>query len=80
MPPLAANPLAVLDPAISPDRFGTYRAAARGDDDLARQLYVWDRDLAVAVLRDIAILEVALRNAMHLAASAQWGIHWYADQ
>lgn len=80
MPPLAANPLAVLDHAISPDRFGTYRAAARGDDDLARQLYVWDRDLAVAVLRDIAILEVALRNAMHLAASAQWGIHWYADQ
>jgi hypothetical protein len=80
MPPLAVNPLAVLHHAISPDRFGTYRAAARGDDDLARQLYVWDRDLAVAVLRDIAILEMALRNAMHLTASAQWGIHWYADR
>lgn len=53
--------------AISPDRLGTYRAAAaqRGHDELA--LYVWDRDVAAAAIADIAILEVAMRNAMNEA-------------
>lgn len=75
----ASDPLAVLDHAISHDRFGTYKAAAGGDVNLARKLYIWDRDVAIAVLSDIAILEVAFRNAMHAAATRQWGPHWYAD-
>jgi len=64
---------------ISEPRFGTFLAAAADDTRLARELYVWNRDLSVAVLADIAILEVALRNAMHEAATAAWGTHWYAD-
>lgn len=68
-----------LERGISVARFATFMAAARGGVDLARDLYVWNRDLSVAFLADIAILEVALRNAMHDAASSQWGCHWYAS-
>lgn len=70
---------AALNLAISVDRMGTYLAAVGGDATRARRLYVWDRDLSSAVLADIAIVEVALRNAMHKALSAQWGPHWYED-
>lgn len=41
---------------------------------------MWNRDLSVAFLGDIAILEVAMRNAMHDAATAAWGAMWFADQ
>ena len=41
------------------------------------ELYLWDRDLAAAALADIAVLEVALRNAMsarlvEIAGRADW--------
>ncbi|MGO4533480.1 hypothetical protein [Leifsonia sp. 2MCAF36] len=68
-----------LDQAISADRLATYLAAANGDRALARALYVWDRDLSIAILADIAILEVAMRNAMHLALSSVWGQTWYEN-
>jgi hypothetical protein len=68
---------AALDRAISTPRYTSYLTAARNDPDLARDLYVWDRNLAVAVLADLAIVEVGLRNAMHDALSAQWGPAWY---
>jgi hypothetical protein len=78
---LQAQPssLADLDRGISLDRFATFQAAAAGDNDLARALYLWNRDLSVAFLADIAILEVALRNALHDAASRAWGTHWYSN-
>lgn len=69
---------AALRRAISPDRIGTYRraAAAAGCDEL--DLYVWDRDLGSAVLADIAIVEVALRNAVHAALTAHVGTgEWF---
>lgn len=66
-----------LDHAISPDRFGTYLTAGGGDDDQARALYIWDRDVASAVLADIAIVEVALRNTMNDALVAMHGPTWY---
>ncbi len=83
--PVDQPTLAVRDPhwglarGISAPRFGTFLAAAGNDERLARELYVWNRDLSIAVLADIAILEVAPRNAMNEAAEAAWGTHWYAD-
>lgn len=65
--------------AISPDRLGTYRAeAARtGRDELT--LYVWDRDVAAAAIADVAILEVAMRNAMNAALERRAGRpDWYS--
>lgn len=69
---------AALRKAISPDRIGTYTkaAVAIGCDEL--DLYLWDRDLASAVLADIAVVEVALRNAMHDALTRAYGSQeWY---
>ncbi|MEV4637652.1 hypothetical protein AB0J80_09900 [Actinoplanes sp. NPDC049548] len=68
-----------LEKAISPDRLHTYRseAASRGCDHL--DLYVWDRDTAAAAMADIAILEVAMRNAMNDALARLAGRpDWYS--
>lgn len=70
---------AALTKAVSVDRLTTYRAGAgtTGIDPLA--LYVWDRDLAAAFLADIAIIEAALRNAMHAALTRRFGRpDWHA--
>lgn len=71
--------LSALDRSITPTRMGTYLTAAAGDLDRARALYLWDRDLAVAFLGDLAILEVALRNAMSARLEATWGTDWFAN-
>src|SRR5664279_3611671 len=71
---------AARERAISTDRLTTYRraAAAAGCDVL--DLYLWDREAAAAVLADIAILEVALRNAMHNVLTAHYlREDWYAS-
>lgn len=63
--------------AISADRIAAYRAAAQDDDQSAAELYVWDRNVSMALLADIAILEVALRNAMHTALSNDTTPRWF---
>ena len=63
--------------AISTPRYASYLRAASQDSDLARRIYVWDRDLATAILADLAIVEVALRNAMHAALTITYGPAWY---
>jgi hypothetical protein len=68
-----------LDRSITPIRMSTYLTAAGQNQTWARNLYRWDRELSVAVLGDLAILEVALRNAMNEKLSAKWGPQWYAS-
>lgn len=76
---MPAHHLTALDRSIAPARMGTYLTAASGDADRARELYLWDRDLAVAFLADLAILEVAMRNAMSSRLEARWGTNWYEN-
>lgn len=66
-----------LEAAISVDRLGTYLSETGGDRTLARELYVWDRDVAAAMFADIAIIEVALRNSIHHVLAAHFGERWY---
>jgi hypothetical protein len=75
------NPTQVtaLRQAVSPNRFAVFAAAASGDAELACRLYLWDRDLAAAILRDVAIVEVALRNALSAHLVAVNGSRWFAD-
>lgn len=77
--PLPAHHITALDRSITPTRMSTYLSEADGDADRARELYLWDRDLAVAFLADLAILEVALRNAMSAQLEAKWGSVWYEN-
>lgn len=68
-----------LDAYISAPRLKTYLDAAANDLVVARALYVWNRDLSAAFIADIAIVEIAMRNAMAATLAARWGDRWYAD-
>ena len=57
---------------------GTYLSTSNNSHRLARELYVWDRDVAVALFADIAIVEVALRNAIDREATVAYGPRWFA--
>lgn len=48
---------------LSRHRYEKYLSFASGNHDLAMQVYVWNAELSSAVLRDLAYVEVALRNA-----------------
>lgn len=74
---LTAAQRAALEKSIAPARMGTYLAAGSQDADAALKLYLWDRELSVAFLADLAILEVALRNAMNAQLAAKWGDRWF---
>lgn len=74
-----ARRTAALDQAISTPRYGSYLHAAGQDKVLARKLYVWDRDLSTAILADLAIVEVALRNALHTVLTNAHGPEWYQN-
>lgn len=64
--------------AISPNRLRTYTTAAAHTGCDVLDLYVWDRDLAAAAMADVAILEVAMRNAMSIALERLAGRpDWY---
>lgn len=76
---LSTKHLAALERSITPTRMATYLSAAEGDRERARALYLWDRDLSAAFLADLAILEVALRNAMCAQLEARWGIEWFKN-
>lgn len=76
---IPAHHLAALDRSITPARMTTYINAAAGDHARARDLYLWDRELAVGFLGDLAFLEVALRNAMSSQLEAKWGPTWYEN-
>lgn len=68
-PPLTPPERSALTEAISPDRLRTYQSAARDAGTDVLELYLWDRDLAAAALADIAVVEVAMRNAMNTRLS-----------
>jgi hypothetical protein len=71
--------VAALRRAVSEKRFRVYLASASGDAEHAGRLYLWDRDVAAAVLRDVAIVEIALRNALSLRLVASIGPRWFAS-
>lgn len=66
--------------SIPAARMATFlRNSPNGTADEGLELYLWDRDLAAAFLADLAILEVALRDALHRAATSKWGVYWYEE-
>jgi hypothetical protein len=63
---------------LSRPRLGTYLRSAGNDQDRALALYEWNAELSAAVMRDLAHLEVALRNAYDRAFDKHWNgsAHW----
>lgn len=61
-------------------RFARYLAAAGSDRALALALYEWNAQISAAFQRDLAHLEIALRNAYDAAATSWGGTgHWLRD-
>jgi len=62
-------------------RLQPFLAAAGGHPARALRLYRWNTQLASAYWTPIHFLEVAVRNAIHDAFTAETGSHWwFADQ
>ncbi|MGH3440229.1 MAG: hypothetical protein ACRDRN_27775 [Sciscionella sp.] len=63
---------------LSAPRYAVYLAAATGETERALALYEWNSQLSAALLRDLAHLEVGLRNAYDEAFSTSWpgALHW----
>jgi hypothetical protein len=71
--------VAALRGAVSEKRFRVYLVAASADAEHASRLYLWDRDVAAAILRDVAIVEIALRNALSSRLVASIGQRWFTS-
>ncbi len=67
---------------LTTGRLQKYRSAAGGSETRALALYEWNMELASAVLRDLAHLEVALRNSYdtQLGSLAVSGAEWFSDK
>ncbi len=66
---------------LSPPRHAVYLAAAANDPERALALYEWNAQLSAALLRDLAHVEVGLRNAYDTALVGQWPgpPHWTSN-
>lgn len=64
---------------VGAPRFGPYLAAANGDHRGALDFYVWNLTLSAAFHGPLAILEVAVRNALHRELTALFGANWPTD-
>jgi len=61
-----------IDAWLSPARLSRYLAETAGDRQRAIALYEWNAQVSAALQRDLAHLEVGLRNAYDAAATARW--------
>jgi len=72
-----------LEDLISSARYQRYRAAARGDTARAARLYMWNCDLSAAYWPSIALVEVAIRNAIDMQLCSHLGVTrddgWHTD-
>ena len=66
---------------LSAPRWNRYLAECANDPERAFATYEWNLDLGQAILRDIACLEVAVRNAYDRVIDARWhgSSHWLLD-
>ena len=60
---------------LAPSRLAVFQSTTI-DTAAALELYVWDRDLSAAFFADIAIIEVAMRHAMHKELIRDFGAAW----
>jgi hypothetical protein len=71
---------AILDAlfaSLSPERMSSYTSVAGADREKAVRLYTWNTAVSAAFYGPLQGLEVALRNALHRALSAIYGLTWY---
>ncbi|MEQ8403943.1 MAG: hypothetical protein RKE49_02515 [Oceanicaulis sp.] len=70
---------AAVRTAISPERLAKYEAVAKGDRNLALQLYNWNCELCGAFYAPLNLAEVAARNAIVTPVEKRFGPNWHLD-
>jgi hypothetical protein len=69
-----------IQSSVSKDRLGRYMPAAGNDPQLALRLYVWNARLCEAFYLPCQIAEVTVRNSIHRALKAHFGVDdWFFD-
>jgi hypothetical protein len=66
-----------LKASLSVERIATYLTAAGFNPDRALRLYLWNAAVGEAFHLPVQAVEVALRNAINRAVSAQFGPDWW---
>lgn len=77
--PYTPGDVAALKATLSPGRYATYLTEAKGNDELALGLYLYNARLAKAFLYPLAMAEVALRNANDGTLVGLHGPGWPQD-
>ena len=77
--PLPDQDAALLEEALSLERFGRYLDWARGDRDRALELYALNTRLSEALYTPLQMLEVALRNRVHVILSGTRHSRWFEE-
>lgn len=65
--------------ALSRPRMRTYEQAAKGDIELALQLYAWNAQLSAALLVPLHICEVVIRNSVAETLEKVYGKEWHIN-
>lgn len=76
-PDIACRYAEALSRCIADERMAVYRGQSQGRADDAVRLYLWDRDVSNAVLRDLALVELALRNSIETQLRILLGDRWF---
>ena len=71
--------MAAFGRTLSLDRWRTYQIAAGFNDDLAHRLYLWNAAIGQSFHFPLQSVEVALRNVVHQALTAEYGVDWPKD-
>ncbi|MCH8684205.1 hypothetical protein [Pedomonas mirosovicensis] len=78
--PLPLNLLLALNRTVSQDRWRTYLIAGGFDEHLAHRLYLWNVAVGQSFHYPLQSVEVALRNVIHNALSADYGPEWCSSR
>ncbi|HEX3724262.1 MAG TPA: hypothetical protein VHV31_15855 [Nitrolancea sp.] len=67
-----------ISPSLSTERLARYRQAGADDRDIAIN-YLWNMSLSESLYPSLHVLEISLRNAIHTAATAEFGTEYWFD-
>jgi hypothetical protein len=78
--PIARGGLTGIEAALSSERLARYLAWAAGDQAAALTLYTLNTQLSEALYTPLQVLELALRNRVHVVMAETHGVRWFDEK
>ena len=69
-----------LEATLSTERLSSYLRQAKGEKQLALELYLWNVSLSESLYGPLQILEVTMRNSINRELRSKFGDEWYKNQ